>query len=170
MHVYIYKFVGRKQQTMKKLTVAVFIIGIFILYSFTYNQAIALLPNQTRYAIGVAGNDSPPPTGTTPASTTTNTNGAQYKDGSYTGDVEDAHWGNIQVKAVIQNGKITDVQFLQFPNERNRSVIINNYADPILTNEAIQAQNANVDIVSGATDSSEAFMQSLTTALSQAKA
>ncbi|EFH82610.1 FMN-binding protein [Ktedonobacter racemifer] len=155
---------------MKKLTIAVFIIGIFILYSFTYNQAIALLPNRTRYSIGVAGNDSLPSTSTTPASTTTSTNGTQYKDGSFTGDVEDAHWGNIQVKAIIQNGKITDVQFLQFPNERNRSVVINNYADPILTNEAIQAQNANVDIVSGATDSSEAFMQSLTTALSQAKA
>lgn len=157
---------------MKKLTVAVFIIGIFILYSFTYNQAIALLPNRIRYSVGVAGTDSPSTTGTTPASTTTGTgtNGAQYKDGSYTGDVEDAHWGNIQVKAIIHNGKITDVQFLQFPNERNRSVVINNYADPILTNEAIQAQNANVDIVSGATDSSEAFIQSLTTALSQAKA
>lgn len=155
---------------MKKLTVAVFIIGIFILYSITYNQAIALLPNQTRYTIGVAGTESSSSGGTTPASTTTSTNGAQYKDGSFTGDVEDAHWGNIQVKAIIQNGKITDVQFLLFPNERNRSVIINNYADPILTNEAIQAQNANVDIVSGATDTSEAFMQSLTTALSQAKA
>ena len=86
------------------------------------------------------------------------------------GSVADAHWGYIQVKAIIQKGKIADVQFLQYPNDRNRSVMINEYADPQLTSEAIQAQNANVDIITGATDSSEAFIQSLSDALSQAKA
>ena len=74
----------------------------------------------------------------------------------------------MQVQVVIQNGEIINVQFLQYPNERNRSVEINNYADPILVNEAIQVQSAKVDIVSGATDSSEAFIQSLSNALSQA--
>ncbi len=59
---------------------------------------------------------------------------------------------------------------MQHPNERNRSVEINSYADPILINEAIQAQSAQVDIVSGATDSSNAFIQSLSNALSQAQA
>jgi uncharacterized protein with FMN-binding domain len=58
---------------------------------------------------------------------------------------------------------------LQYPNERNRSVEINSYADPILVNEAIQAQSAKVDIVSGATDTSQAFIQSLSHALSQAQ-
>ena len=82
----------------------------------------------------------------------------------------DAQWGVVQVQVVIQNGKIINVQFLQYPNERNRSVEINSYADPILVNEAIQAQSAQVDIVSGATDSSDAFMQSLSNALSQAQA
>lgn len=86
------------------------------------------------------------------------------------GSVADAQWGYIQVKAIIQSGKITDVQFLQYPNERNRSVMINSYADPQLTSEAVQAQSANVDIVTGATDTSEAFIQSLSDALSQAKA
>ena len=62
------------------------------------------------------------------------------------------------------------MQFLEYPNERNRSIEINNYADPQLTSEAIQAQSANVDVISGATDSSEAFIQSLSNALSQAKA
>ena len=75
----------------------------------------------------------------------------------------------VQVKVVIQNGKITGVQFLQYPNERSRSVEINSYADPILVNEAIQAQSAKVDIVSGATDTSQAFIQSLSNALSQAQ-
>ena len=96
--------------------------------------------------------------------------GSLYKDGSYTGRVADAQWGVVQVKAIITNGKITDVQFLQYPNDRNRSIEINSMADPQLTSEAIQAQSANVDIVTGATDSSDAFMQSLTDALSQARA
>ena len=81
----------------------------------------------------------------------------------------DAIYGNVQVQVVVQNGTITKVQFLQYPNDRSRSIEINSYADPILCNEAIQAQSANVDIVTGATDSSDAFIQSLTDALSQAQ-
>jgi uncharacterized protein with FMN-binding domain len=91
-----------------------------------------------------------------------------YKDGAYTGVVADAYYGNIQVQAVIQNGKITDVNFLQYPNDRRTSIEINTQAMPILRSEAIQVQSANVDIVSGATDSSIAFRQSLSSALNQA--
>ncbi|MFL5690921.1 MAG: FMN-binding protein, partial [Ktedonobacteraceae bacterium] len=112
-----------------------------------------------------------PGTTNTPGATgTSGTPGSLYKDGSYMGSVADAQWGYIQVKAIISNGKITDVQFLQYPNERDRSIMINNYADPQLTSEAIAAQSANVDIITGATDTSEAFIQSLSDALSQAKA
>ena len=162
---------------MKKFIVAVFIIGAFIIYSFIYHSnSVALVPTNPT----VPGSTSTQPSATSvvptaPGATstsgsTTTSPGAIYKDGSYTGSVTDAQWGYIQVKAIVQNGKITDVQFLQYPNERNRSVEINSYADPQLTSEAIQAQSANVDIITGATDSSEAFIQSLTDALSQAKA
>ena len=92
-----------------------------------------------------------------------------YKDGSYTGNSTDAFYGNIQVQAIISGGKITDVQFLQYPSDRSRSVAINTFAMPNLKQEAIQAQSANVDIVSGATDSSNAFIESLSSALSKAK-
>ena len=91
-----------------------------------------------------------------------------YTDGTFTGDVADAYYGNIQVQTTIQNGKIVDVQFLQYPNDRSRSVSISNRAMPILKSEAISAQSANVDIVSGATESSRAFIQSLGSALAQA--
>jgi hypothetical protein len=57
----------------------------------------------------------------------------------------------------------------QYPNDRNRSIEINQYADPLLTTEAIQAQSGQVDIISGATDTSEAFIQSLSAALTQAQ-
>ncbi len=154
---------------MKKLMIAILIVGAFAIYSFLYNahaDPVALLPTSTN---GDPTSSPPGSTASVPPGATV-TSGQLYKDGSYTGSVADAQWGNLQVKAIIQNGKIVDVQFLQYPNERNRSISINNYADPILANEAIQAQNATVDIVTGATDSSEAFLQSLSDALAQAKA
>ena len=92
----------------------------------------------------------------------------QYTDGTYTGNVADAFYGPLQVKVIISGGKITDVAFLQYPNDRSTSREINGQAMPLLRQEAIAAQNANVDIVTGATQSSEAFQQSLGNALSQA--
>ncbi len=93
---------------------------------------------------------------------------SKYKDGAFIGPVADAYYGNIQVEAVIQGGKLVDVQFLQYPNDRSTSRFINSYAMPYLKSEAVAAQSANVNTVSGATDSSGAFRQSLSSALTQA--
>jgi uncharacterized protein with FMN-binding domain len=163
---------------MKKTIVSVVIIGIFVIYCFLHAQSnpVAIVPttspasrsSSSSTATAVPSSTAAP--GATARAGATSTSGSRYKDGSYTGSVADAQWGVVQVKAIIQNGKITDVQFLQYPNDRNRSIEINSYADPQLTSEAIQAQSANVDIVTGATDSSEAFIQSLSNALSQAQA
>ncbi len=92
-----------------------------------------------------------------------------YKDGTYTGSVVNVRWGYVQVQATIQNGQISNVQFLQYPNERTTSARINSNAVPALQQEAIQAQSANVNIVTGATLTSEGFAQSLQVALSQAQ-
>lgn len=96
-------------------------------------------------------------------------NSGQYKNGSYTGPVADAFYGNVQVKVVVSGGKISDVQFLQHPGDRQTSVEINSQAMPMLKQEAIQAQSAQVDGVSGATETSLAFISSLTGALQQAQ-
>ncbi len=108
------------------------------------------------------------PTSTPTASQASSQNG-QYKNGTYTGDEIDALYGLVQVQAVIQNGKITNVQFLEYPNDRRTSVRINSVAVPDLTQEAIQAQSANVNIITGATLTSEAFQMSLQAALNKAK-
>ncbi len=92
-----------------------------------------------------------------------------YKDGEYTGDVADAYYGNVQVKVSIHGGKVSDVQFLQYPNDRRTSVQINTEAMPYLKKEAIQAQSAEVDIVSGATQTSLAYRESLASALQQSR-
>jgi uncharacterized protein with FMN-binding domain len=94
----------------------------------------------------------------------------QYADGSYTGAAADAYYGLVQVKAVVTDGRVTDVIFLQHPSDRRTSQYINDQAMPLLTSEAIQAQSANVSGVSGASDTSAAFVQSLGDALSKAKA
>jgi len=105
------------------------------------------------------------------ASPSTNSSPAtvQYKDGTYQGSVANAFYGNVQVSATITSGKITSVDFLQSPNENPNSIYVNQQADPFLKQEAIQAQSANVSIVTGATFTSQAFVQSLTSALNQAK-
>lgn len=92
-----------------------------------------------------------------------------YKDGSYVGSAADAVYGNIQVKVTIIDGKITSVTYLQYPHDQDTSVQINQQSDPMLAQEAIQKQSAQVDIVSGATQTSQAFIQSMQAALANAK-
>ena len=94
---------------------------------------------------------------------------ARYKDGEFTGDPAEIIWGFVQVKAVIQGGKLVDVQFLQMPFDRTRSVEITDLCKPILKSEAIQAQSAQVDLVSSATLSSLGFRDTLASALAKAK-
>lgn len=93
----------------------------------------------------------------------------QYADGTYTGPAVNAFYGFIQVQATVSGGALTDVQFLRYPNDRGTSVYINQQAMPLLRQEAIAAQSAQVNGVSGASDTSAAFVQSLAAALSQAK-
>jgi uncharacterized protein with FMN-binding domain len=92
----------------------------------------------------------------------------KYRVGTYDGGPADANWGEVDVQAVVAGGQLSDVRFVQYPNHRGRSVAINQQAMPILTQEAVQAQQAEVDVVTGATDTSEAFIQSLGAALQQA--
>jgi len=72
------------------------------------------------------------------------------------------------VSATISGGKISNVKFLQYPNTHSTSVMINQQAMPYLIQEAIQAQSSNVQIISGATYTSQAFQQSPQAALAQA--
>lgn len=95
--------------------------------------------------------------------------GGRFKDGSYQGSVADAYYGNVQVQADVKNGQLVSVRILQYPNDRNTSRYINSQALPMLKQEAIQAQTAQVDFISGATLTSNAFVQSLSSALDQAQ-
>jgi uncharacterized protein with FMN-binding domain len=104
---------------------------------------------------------------------TSNTGGAptaSLKDGQYTGDIADAFYGQMQVGITIGGGKITDIQLLQYPNHAGHTLDVSNSSLPQLKTEAIEAQSANINVISGATQTSQAFMQSLNSALTQAGA
>ncbi|MFJ3491176.1 FMN-binding protein [Leifsonia aquatica] len=83
-----------------------------------------------------------------------------------TGAVEQNRYGSFQVQVTFSGSTITAVQVLQSPGDR-RSQEINQQATPILEQEAIAAQSANIDTVSGATYTSESYMQSLQSAIDQ---
>ncbi len=170
---------------MKKLFFSLSLIAAFFVYLILKRSGgtVAIAPATP---VNTAGTGPKKPTPSAPVAQTTPTpsqtpttptapapqpkpNGL-YNDGTYVGSVADAYYGNVQVKAIIQNGKIADVQFLQYPNDRGTSIEINSQAMPYLKQEAIQAQNAQVDVISGATQTSAAFVQSLSDALAQAKA
>ena len=145
---------------MKKIILSGFVIIVFGAYA-VYERSLLKQNTIIPLSTSSSSNSSPQPTQSVSPIT--------YRDGSYTGSVADAFYGNIQIKAVIFSGKISDVLFLQYPNDRSESVEINQQAMPPLREEAIQVQNSQVDIVSGATQTSEAFRQSLQSALEQAK-
>jgi uncharacterized protein with FMN-binding domain len=126
---------------------------------------VQVTPTVSAFARAVA---TETPTATASSAPPTATASGAYRDGAYDGSQADAHWGTVEVQVVITNGQISDVHFVQYPNHRNRSQEINSQAMPLLTQEAIQSQQAQVDVVSGATDTSEAFIESLSAALSQA--
>ncbi len=94
--------------------------------------------------------------------------GSKSSSSTVAGDVAQTRWGPVQVQLTVANGKLTDVSVLQYPNGNGRDVEINNQALPILIQETLDAQSANIDMVSGATVTSDGYLQSLQSALDQA--
>ena len=85
-----------------------------------------------------------------------------------TGDSVQTRWGPVQVRITVQNGKITDVTAVTYPQENPRDQQINAYAVPQLRSEALAAQSADIDTVSGATYTSDGYRESLQSALDSA--
>jgi uncharacterized protein with FMN-binding domain len=102
----------------------------------------------------------------TPAPTTAAAGGSTVST-KVDGPVVDTRYGPVQVELVVANGKISDVVALQLPTGR-RSGQISQVAAPILHDEAVAAQSASIDLVSGATYTSDGYAQSLQAAIDQA--
>jgi len=149
---------------MKKALLTGSIVFLFLLYSVYQHRNPTTLSDSTPTVIPDQPNNNP----LSPNNISTSPTGL-YKDGSYTGPAVDAFYGYVQVKATVSGGKIATVEFLQYPKDRRTSIEVNSQAMPILQQEAISAQSGSVNIITGATDTSMAFIQSLTSALNQAK-
>ena len=80
----------------------------------------------------------------------------------------DMRWGPVQVTIIVTGKRITDGR-ASTPAERARSAYINYQAVPLLRQEVLQAQSASIDLISGATMTSEAYAQSLQAALAKAR-
>lgn len=87
---------------------------------------------------------------------------------TYTGDQVMTRWGPMQVEITVSGGKITAAQAVQYPSGNGRDAEINSYALPVLNQEVVDRQSAQIDTVSGATVTSDGYLQSLQSALDQA--
>lgn len=102
-----------------------------------------------------SGADSAAPADVAPAAPTT-INGASFG----------TKWGDVQVQALFAaDGTLADVTVLQVPKSDTKSVRINARAVPVLTSEALSAQSADIDTVSGATYTSAGYRNSLQSAI-----
>ncbi|MEU9266115.1 FMN-binding protein [Streptomyces sp. NPDC048251] len=138
---------------------------------------LSLKPHTTPAVAGLAS--SPAPSSSSGASSgTAGSDGTTGSDGSsgsaatgtrsLTGDSVQTRWGPVQVRVTLKDGKLTDVTAVTYPQENPRDQQINAYAIPQLTREALTAQSADIDTVSGATYTSDGYRQSLQSALDSA--
>ncbi|HEY0949603.1 FMN-binding protein [Nocardioides sp.] len=84
------------------------------------------------------------------------------------GDAVSTQWGPVQVELTVEDGAITAVDVVQYPQDNPRDVEINAYAIPTLVQETLDQQSADIDMVSGATVTSVGYLQSLQSALDRA--
>ena len=93
----------------------------------------------------------------------------RYADGEFTGIAADGQWGPVRVKILVRDGNIADVVCVEYPNHRERSAEISEWAIPKLVEETIKAQSEKIDWVTQASFTSENFQQSLASALLRAQ-
>jgi uncharacterized protein with FMN-binding domain len=99
-----------------------------------------------------------------PTGTATGTDGAT----TVTGPAVNTRYGPVQVQVTVSGGVITDVEVVEYPDSDRRDQQINSRAVPQLVQETLDAQSGDVDMVSGATYTSEGYLESLQAALDEA--
>jgi uncharacterized protein with FMN-binding domain len=148
---------------MRRIVIAIgaTLSGLVLLFSWptSTNQMV------TNDAAGDAGSAT---TGTETAPGTPDPNSPRGTGSTYDGAAASTRHGNVQVRITVADGVITAAEAINHPNSNGNDQQINAYAIPILVKETLAAQNAGIDMVSGATVTSEGYVQSLQNALDQA--
>jgi uncharacterized protein with FMN-binding domain len=106
---------------------------------------------------------APPPSGTSAPTTVAAAGGK--RTGQFDGPAIPTQFGDVQVRVFLKDGRITDVQGIQMPFDHQTSAEISQQAQPLLHDEVLQAQSANIQLLSGATWTSDAYQRSLQAAL-----
>jgi uncharacterized protein with FMN-binding domain len=161
---------------MRRITLWLFSTVAALVLLFSYRTSTDSAGTGTSAAAATA----PAPSGTTGTPSPTTTSGSGSSSGSssgsgtsngtrtYSGSVAQTRWGPVQVTITVSAGKITDVAVPVYPNSNHRDAEINASALPVLTQETLSAQSADIDTVSGATVTSDGYIQSLQAALDAA--
>ena len=156
---------------MRRIVVAVMstISGLVLLFSYHTSRnegstAVAAPPSAGG-AASSSGSSSGWSNGSSSGSSGSDGSAAS---GTYTGDSVMTRWGAVQVQITVADGKITAAEAVEYPQANARDRQINAYALPVLAQEAVQAQSADIDAVSGATVTSDGYTQSLQSAIDQA--
>ena len=144
------------------LTIVATIASLVLLLSFkTHRAALATAP-VVASATGTTSTPAAPPASPTTAGGTTS--GTR----TVTGDSIDTRWGPVQVQITLSGGVLTAVKAVDYPWNNGRDQEINSYAIPQLDKEALAARSAQIDMVSGATYTSDGYIRSLQSALDKA--
>jgi uncharacterized protein with FMN-binding domain len=129
-------------------------------------------PDATVAAPGSASGFGAGQTSTGSGSSTSSDTGSASGSGSGSssarsvdGPVINTRWGPVQVRITTDGSTLTGVEVLQYPTGNGKDQEINDYALPILVSETMDAKSAGIDMVSGATVTSEGYLQSLQAAL-----
>lgn len=141
------------------------VLGLVALLSFkTHGHAVAggALPSA---GLSTAGSSAPAQPGQSTSAPPNPSSGSSTK--TVAGTAVQTQYGVVQVQAKVSGTKILNVSFLQLTAYDGRSQQINNDAAPILLQETLSAQSAHIDTVSGASYTSEGYVQSLQSALDQ---
>ena len=145
-------------------------LGLVLLFSFKTPDTVPLRTGGAPASFGEAAGQSPAPAGSPGARVGRSTPKATANSGTITvtGDDVPNQFGDVQVQVTFSNGTITDVKALQLPFDRRRSAEISQYVEPYLRSEALQAQSAQIDLISGATYTSDSYAHSLQSAIDKA--
>ena len=135
----------------------------------TVSTVVLLFSYRTSTSTALPATTTSPGSGTSSTSTrTTTTVAAGTYTGTVTGTAADTRWGPVQVRVTLAGGRITAVDVVQQPDGNGRDREINADAVPELVQETLTAQSADIDMVSGATVTSDGYVESLQSALDQA--
>jgi uncharacterized protein with FMN-binding domain len=159
---------------MRRIVLAVMstITGLVLLLSYhtSTNSSFAASSPVGQLPASPAG--QPPASPTSPSSPRSSSKSGSSTSASspttFTGNAADTRWGPVQVRITVQGGKITTSEAVQYPQNNGRDAQINGYALPVLNQEVVQQQSASIDTVSGATVTSDGYLQSLQSAIDQA--